>query len=172
LNFDLIAVPTTDTLINNPDFRSEERLFLKIEKLLDFQPEKLIIQTLDAENQAIRLASQSQYKDFFEQELKIRKALTYPPFSRIARLSFRHKERKKADYASRVTFEKLSMAAKSLGIESKVQIMEPTFAFAARERNLYTQIIIIKFHPSLDISQLLQYADSKWHTEINPLNLT
>ncbi len=171
-NFDLIAVLNADSLINVPDFRTEERLFYQIEKLLDFQPKNMIIQTYNPENQAIMTASQGNYKQFYDKELGIRKIFSYPPYSRLVKLTFRHKDRNKAAYEARILSEKLKMAIARMKLDQKVKLIDSHPSFVEKERGLFAFNIILKILPGLEeIRDILKYVPSNWSIDVDPRSI-
>ena len=78
-----------------------------MEKLINFEPKKLLIQTYNPENKLIEKAALGNYIDFYDNELKLRQALNYPPFFKLIKLTFRHNIKEKASYAAKITTEKL-----------------------------------------------------------------
>ena len=139
--FDLIGVLNADSLINAPDFKIEERLFYQIEKLLDFlpasrhgQPKNMVLQTYNPENRAILTASKGDYKDFYEKELETRRVFSYPPYSRLVKLTFRHKYKDKASYEARILNGKLKMAIAQMKLEQKVKLIDSHPSFVEKER--------------------------------------
>ncbi|MBN1797134.1 MAG: primosomal protein N' [Spirochaetales bacterium] len=99
LNFpkvSLVGIICADTSLHLPDFRASERTFNLIVQVAGragrFSPDgKVIIQTYQTENTAIKLASGHKIDDYYTGEIKIRKELGFPPFSRLVRLVFRGK---------------------------------------------------------------------------------
>ena len=83
LNFDLIGLPNIDALTALPDFRSEEGLFKQIQQIKDFEPEKIIIQTFEPENQVLKSAIEGNYENFYGSGLPTRKIFFFPPFLRL-----------------------------------------------------------------------------------------
>ena len=51
---------------------------------------RVIIQTYCPEHYAIQAASRHDYSAFYERELEYRRKFNYPPFSRLASLTFSH----------------------------------------------------------------------------------
>lgn len=81
----LVGILNADTLLNFPDFRSNERAFNMMEQVAGRagrhgSPGKVVIQTSDPENKVIAKVVAHDYTGFYEQELKARKATAYPPF--------------------------------------------------------------------------------------------
>lgn len=172
LNFDLIAIINADALTNIPDFKSEENLFYQIEKLVNFQPNKLLIQTYNPENELMEKAAKGDYEKFYDNELKLREALSYPPFYHFIKLTFRHKDRDKASYAARVTTEKLKMAIGRARSGKVTKIIEAVPAYIERERGLYLYNIFLKVRRDYpDINDLLKYAGPGWIIDVEPRSL-
>ncbi|HHU35644.1 MAG TPA: primosomal protein N', partial [Treponema sp.] len=93
----LVGIALADTGLHMPDFRAAERTFSLIVQVAGragryFPDGRVIIQTWSPENPAIVYASQCDLEGFYEQELVHRKALGFPPFSRLVRLVFRSKK--------------------------------------------------------------------------------
>jgi primosomal protein N' (replication factor Y) len=97
LNFrgvSLVGIILADTGLNLPDFRSLERTFALIVQVSGragrFSPDgRVIVQTYMPGSWAIRCAAEGKLEDFYRSELEARKALAFPPFSRLFRLVFR-----------------------------------------------------------------------------------
>ncbi len=84
----LVGVLLADQSLNIPDFRSSERTFQLLTQVAGRAgrrdlPGKVIIQTFNPEHYSITCALAQDYWKFFEKELELRKALGYPPFSRL-----------------------------------------------------------------------------------------
>jgi len=172
LNFDLIAIVNADALTNMPDFRSEENLFYQMEKLVNFSPKKMIIQTYNPENKLIEKAVAGDYVDFYNNELKLREVLNYPPFFKLIKLTFRHTNKDKASYAARVTTEKLKMAVARMRLENEIKMIEATPAYIEKERGLYFYNIFLKVREDYhDINELLKYVGPGWLIDVEPRSL-
>ena len=172
LNFDLIAIVNADALTNIPDFKSEENLFYQMEKLVNLSPEKMIIQTYNPENKLIEKAVAGDYIDFYDNELKLREVLNYPPFFKLIKLTFRHTNRDKASYVARVMTEKLKMAVARMRLGNEIKIIEATPAYIEREKGLYIYNIFLKVKEGHQgVNDLLKYAGSGWLIDVEPRSL-
>ena len=172
-NFDLIGVLNADSLVSNTDFKTEERFFYQIEKLLDFQPKNLVIQTYNPENNAILVASQRNYKEFYEKELEIRKMFSYPPYSKLIKLTFRHKDRNKASYGARILSEKLKMVIWQLKLNQKIKLIDSYPSSVEKERGLFAYNIVLKILPELEKTKdILKYVPSNWSIDVDPRSIT
>ena len=90
----LVGIISADTGLQLPDFRAAERTFNLIVQVSGragrFHPDgKVLVQTYMPENETIRLAAQADLDTFYRKELDARKALGFPPFTRLIRLVFR-----------------------------------------------------------------------------------
>jgi len=175
LKFDLIGVLNADSLINTPDFRTEEGLFYQIEKLLDFlpadrhsEPKNIYLQTYNPENRAILTASEGNYKDFYDKELETRKAFSYPPYSRLIKLTFRHKDRNRASYEARILSGKLKMAIVQMKLDQKIKLIDSHPSFVEKERGLFAYNIVLKILPELENTKdVLKYVPSNWSIDVD-----
>lgn len=91
----LAGVISADTSLNLPDFRAGERTFQLLCQVAGragrgFMPGRVIIQTYSPEHYAIRAASRHDYSAFYVRELEYRREFGYPPFNRLASLTFSH----------------------------------------------------------------------------------
>lgn len=179
IKFDQIGVLNSDSLINTPDFRTEERLFYQIEKLIDLLPvqtdlchQNIILQTYNPENLTILTASKGSYKQFYEEESKIRKLFSYPPHSRLIKLTFKHKSRDKASYEARILSERLKMALGQLKLDQKVKLIDSYPSFVEKERGLFAYNIVLKILPEFEsIKDILKYIPSNWSIDVDPRSI-
>lgn len=83
--FSMAAVLNTDVLLNIPDFRSAERAYQEITSIIDnTEPDgEVFIQTRMPQNYLYKSLKNYDYHMFFREELNRRKALLYPPFSKL-----------------------------------------------------------------------------------------
>jgi primosomal protein N' (replication factor Y) len=111
----LVGVVFADTGLHLPDFRAAERTFSLIVQVAGragryFPDSKVIVQTLRMEDPAITRSCALDVTGFFNAELKQRKALDFPPYSRLIRFTVRAKDEKRADAA----IKRLASLAKPL----------------------------------------------------------
>ena len=169
--FDLIGIANIDGLTTMPDFRSEEELFLQFYKILDFQPEEILIQTYNADSPAISLLTAGNYQEFYKRELPARKLFWYPPFVRLIKLSLRHHDPQKAAYEARILGEKLKMAISQRKLDQSVRILGPSPAFVPKERGLYIYNIALKIVPTQKPDEILRFVPSNWSIDVDPRSL-
>jgi primosomal protein N' (replication factor Y) len=84
----LVGVVLADTALALPDFRAAERTFQLLAQVAGRAGRggdagRVIVQTYNPQSPAIACARQHDYARFAEGELEVRRALGYPPFSRL-----------------------------------------------------------------------------------------
>jgi len=91
----LVGILNADNLLNFPDFRAHERSFHLLTQVSGRAGRKdktgqVVIQTSQPENQIIHFVQQCDYPTFFHQQLTDRKEFSFPPYSRLIALYFKH----------------------------------------------------------------------------------
>lgn len=84
----LVGVIAADLSLNLPDFRSSERTYQLITQVSGRagrgqKSGEVIVQTYNPEDYSIKCAASNDYYKFYEEEMKIRREMDYPPFSNI-----------------------------------------------------------------------------------------
>lgn len=85
----LVCVVMADTSLSIPDFRAAERTFHLLTQVggragRGTDPGRVLVQTYNPDSEPIRRVLAHDYAGFAETELKWRKALAYPPYTRMA----------------------------------------------------------------------------------------
>ncbi len=146
-NITLVGVLLADIGMNLPDFRSAERIFALLVQVAGRSgrgdsPGRVIVQTLDPENPLFRFLRSQDYYGFYRNELEVRRALRYPPFSRIARLLARGADRDRVVSAIRGLGEALSGSIRKSGAD--ISILGPSAAPLEKIGGNYRHHIILK----------------------------
>ncbi len=87
-NVTLVGVVSADTSLHFPDFRSGERTFQLLTQVAGRAGRgealgEVIIQTFNPDHYSIVKAKDHDFMGFYQEEIQFRKALGYPPFSRL-----------------------------------------------------------------------------------------
>lgn len=87
----LVGIVCADLSLSMPDFRAGERTFQLLAQVSGRagrgqSPGRVILQTYNPGHFSIEAARHQDYEAFFRQEIQYRKALGYPPFSRLIQL--------------------------------------------------------------------------------------
>ncbi|MGI6777026.1 MAG: primosomal protein N' [Acetivibrionales bacterium] len=88
-NVTLVGVIAADSLLNTGDYRASERTFQLLTQVAGRAgrgniPGRVVIQTYNTDNFSILAACNHDYDTFYNQEIKLRQELNYPPFTNIA----------------------------------------------------------------------------------------
>ena len=140
----LVGVINADTILNFPDFRSSERTYALLSQVSgragrSSKPGKVIIQTFNKDNYAISLSKSHDYESFYNEEIKIRKKLYYPPYSFIALIKVGGK-----DFSySLGEATKISNYIKK-NVKSEI-VLGPSVSSLSKINNIYYFEIIIKY---------------------------
>lgn len=174
----LVGVIQADTILNLPDFRANEKTYDLLSQVSgragrsDLKG-KVIIQTFNPDNYAIKLSKTHNYEEFYNEEMAIRKKLIYPPFTFISLVKVSGKE-----------FNTTIKEANKIGeyLRRKIDkeiVLGPSVASLSKINNIYYFEIIIKYKDKehmiklLNEVKLLTENNSKIHVEfdINPISL-
>lgn len=176
-NIDLVGIISADTMLNLSDFRAGEKTFNLLVQTLGRagrgEKGNGIIQTYYPDNYAIKAATKLDYKNFFQNEIKWRKELFYPPFSRLILLTMRSKNEILAKKEIYSIYEKISNINKVLKNFIILGPYKPDIY--KKYNNFYYQILIkIKLFDKID-SKILEILknykniNTKLSIEIDPL---
>jgi len=104
-NLTVVGILNADNLLNYPDFRAHERSFQLMEQVSGRagrrqKQGKVVIQTSDPSNKIIRLVLRHDYLNMFKMQAGERLAFNYPPFSRMVKISIKHRDRAQLNFYS------------------------------------------------------------------------
>jgi primosomal protein N' (replication factor Y) len=93
-NVTLVGIVSADVGLGLPDFRAAERTFQLLTQAAGRAgrgdlPGIVLIQTINPEHYAVRLASEQNYDGFYQKEIQFRKLMRYPPFAALANVLLR-----------------------------------------------------------------------------------
>lgn len=96
-NITLVGIICADLSLSFPDFRAGEMTFQVLAQVAGRAgrgtvPGKVILQTYNPDHFAIIAAQEQDFMKFFNQEIRFRKALEYPPFSRMLQIKISGKD--------------------------------------------------------------------------------
>jgi len=168
LKADLTAVVSIDTVLNLPDFKTSERIFEIIGRIMNMSNKEFLIQTYNPDNKIFNLAIENNFNTFYNEEIKDREKFDYPPFSEIIKLSYFHKNFLKAKNEAKILFEKIKTQVANYKISNiDFKMLGPTSAFIAKEKGLYKWNIIIKSKLTIrQRNKILIIIPSIWEVEV------
>ena len=142
-NVTLVGVVSADIGLALPDFRSAERTFQLLTQVAGRAgrgdvPGVVLIQTLNPDHYAIRMAAAQNYDAFFQKELQFRRSLRYPPFCFLASVLVRSQS---AEEALRLSTQLGMLLEKP---QEGLKIVGPAEAYVPRLKNEYRYQLLIK----------------------------
>ena len=183
-NVTLVGVLSADQSLYSNDFRSYERTFSLLTQVVGRAGRgeytgRAIIQTYTPENPVITLASKQNYDEFYNSEIKMRKAMLYPPFVDLCVICFSGQKQDKIFNAANDFFNMLKKLASEDYRELPLRVLEPSSATIMKLNNKYRYKLILKFRNSKRfqefISRLLiwfekekRYSEISVYVDINP----
>jgi primosomal protein N' (replication factor Y) len=153
LDFDrvsLVGILNADLLLKFPDFRAAERAYQLMTQVAGRAGRKnrrgkVIIQSRDPEGWLIRQVMDGNYEQVVSKELQERRQFAYPPFTRLIKLTFRHRESELVDYCA-AEFKK-----HLLTILPESDVLGPEYPMVARVKNRYHKNILLKVSRNKDV---------------------
>lgn len=145
----LVGVLMADLDLYGDDFRSMERGFSLLTQVVGRSGRgssagRAIIQTLKPDNPIIPLAAEQNYDKFFESEIKIRKAMLYPPFADICLVGFVGMSEVQVKNAAFKFFEMLKEKATGEYTDVPLRVLGPSAASVGRINRKYRYKLILK----------------------------
>ncbi len=186
-NVTLVGVINADQQLNNDDFRSQERTFDLLTQVVGRagrgQFEGIaVIQTCNPENDVIQIAARQDYDAFFNDELKTRKMLIYPPYCDICLIGFVGENEPKVRVASQKLTDRLKEKLSGEYNDLKIIALGPMTARVSKISNKFRYRLILKCKNTKRfralMSELLKYTgtdkvynDVSVYIDINPENI-
>ncbi|MFQ5447498.1 MAG: primosomal protein N', partial [Saprospiraceae bacterium] len=141
-NVGIVGVLSADQLLQFPDFRSSERGFQLITQVAGragrkAKRGKVIVQAMNVAHPVLREVLDNDFQAFYSREIMERKSFHYPPFTRLIKVTLKHK---KAEVLNRGT----SVFVKSLRQKLGQRVMGPSVPSVGRVRNYFLLDILIK----------------------------
>jgi primosomal protein N' (replication factor Y) len=181
-NVTLVGVVSVDAGLALPDFRSAERAFQLITQVAGRagrgeRPGRVLIQTYHPNHYALKHAAAQDYHGFYEEEIRYRKSLSYPPFVSLASILVH------GDDLGRMqaTAAEIRRALDGANAEQACRILGPAPAPLSRLRGEHRIQLLLKSRSRPRLRQVIDLALNEAATrgadmravnlEIDPVNL-
>jgi primosomal protein N' (replication factor Y) (superfamily II helicase) len=190
----LVGVISADNSLNIPDYRSSERTFQLLTQVAgrsgrgDYAGE-VVIQTYNPDHYAVSSALEQDFSKFARTEMELREVLFYPPYAKIVRVLFSHKNEEFLA-AEMIKIKPLTgkilqfycnpaQANKSDGKSQSVRILGPVPAPVHRINDRFRYHLIVKTTSVTELQHIVSYLISnmkisksiKIDTDIDPASL-
>lgn len=141
-NVGLVGIISADSLLSHPDFRVNERAFQLMEQVSGRAGRsdgvgKVVIQSHKLDHPVLQWVKDHDYRAFYQAELQARQHFNYPPFTRLIKLTCKHRNDKTNGLAAML----LSSLLEAI---PGVEVKGPAPALVPRIRNYYLQEVWIK----------------------------
>lgn len=180
----LVGILAADMSLNMPDYKASERSFQLITQVAGRAgrgeiPGEVIVQTYSPEHYTLEFTKKNDYEGFFKEELPLRKAMNYPPFSSILLINL---SSQKEELLINFT-EMLGREVKKVINEfENVEILGPCPCVISKIKEMYRWQILIKGEINEFIANIIKervydfskdvYNDIRITLDINPNSLT
>lgn len=137
-----VGVLNADTLLNFPDFRSNERAYNMLEQVAGRagrRKEKgsVVIQTVNPDHEVLKYVKAHDYASYYKAEIEDRAKFAYPPFTKVINIYLKNKDAVACDHAA-VTL------AKAMRQVFGERVLGPEKPFVSRVATWYLQSIMLK----------------------------
>ncbi len=156
----LVGVVLADLSLTIPDFRSAERTFQILTQVAgragrQGSKGEVVIQTYLPDHYAILASANHDYKTFYEEEIKIRQAFNYPPFSQLVKITTVHEKSEKAQIKARQLFQLLNEENAKPELQNVPTKITMFPAFIHKLQNKYRwNILLTGINPSLLVKRV------------------
>lgn len=138
----LVGVMQADSLLNFPDFRAHERSFQLLSQVAGRAGRtkdrgKVLIQAFNPEHLILQQVTTHDYDGMFKDEMEQRRQYGYPPFNRLIRFTFKHRNFETMQNGSR-------WFAKALEAQFNEGVLGPEIPPVGRIRNEYLSHVLLK----------------------------
>jgi primosomal protein N' (replication factor Y) len=177
----LVGIVLADIGLNIPDYKTLERNFQLITQVAGragrkSHTGKVIVQTYNPENLALKYSQTHDYENFFKYEITQRKLLKNPPFSQLCKIVFENRLLNDSKKSAEKTEQMLWRMVREKNLtEDSVEINSYP-AYLTRLRGKYRYIVLIKdktnsglIHKLLENLPKGYIMDEKLKIDIDPI---
>ena len=146
----LVGIICADLSLNFPDFRAGERTFQLLAQVSGRAgrgdlPGKVILQTYNPNHFSIAAAQQQDFIAFYEQEIPFRKALKYPPYTRMILLKISGRDQRQTEAVAQGIGENCrALQRRTKVFSSSIEILGPIVAPVPKISKRYRWQILLK----------------------------
>jgi primosomal protein N' (replication factor Y) len=157
----LVGIICADLSLSFPDFRAAEQTFQLLAQVAGragrgASPGSVILQTYNPDHFSIVAAKDQDFESFYNQELTFRKALGYPPFSRMIQLKISGKDKLKTQgQAERLGDLCRALKVKHPALYDRVELMGPIAASLTRIAGQYRWQMMLKDNHAKTLHQFV-----------------
>ncbi|MCI2048378.1 MAG: primosomal protein N' [Lachnospiraceae bacterium] len=156
-NVTLVGVLMADLSLNAGDYRASERTFQLLTQAAGragrgTRPGEVVIQTYEPDNYAVRAAAAQDYRAFYDEEIRYRQLLQYPPVCHMLAVQIQDRDE---DTALAAIGEVRGMLETEDGAGESI-VIGPSAAATSKLRDSYRFVVYIK---NAKYDKLVRYKD-------------
>jgi primosomal protein N' (replication factor Y) len=150
----VVGVLSADSLLSFPDFRTNERFFQLLEQVSGRAGRtnadgKVFVQLYKTNHPTIQFVKAHDFDGFYQSEMDQRLAYQYPPFTRLIKITLRHRNQETVmAAAAKLTEELISLP--------KTSIFGPSDPPVAKVRNHFLREILLKVNRDAQVMKELK----------------
>lgn len=180
-NVTLVGVIAADTSLNMNDFRAAERTFNLLTQVSGRagrgdKKGRVIVQTYESENYSILAAKEHNYDRFYNQEVKIREQLNYPPFCDIIIMNISGRDEKTVIESSKLIREIFNEQFQSFTdvlvlpeVPAPISKINKKIRWRIMIKCKLTEEINDKINNLLISKKIVKIKEVDWTIELNPV---
>ena len=151
-NVNVVGVVNADTILNFPDFRSNERAFNMLEQVAGRagrrkEKGEVFIQTTRPDEKVLEFVKAHDYQGFYNTEIEERRQYAYPPFTKVINIFIKNKNDMAASTAAVVFTKRL----RDIFGE---RVLGPERPFVSRVALWYVQQIMLKIEAGASMKKV------------------
>ncbi|HLR51748.1 MAG TPA: primosomal protein N' [Candidatus Avamphibacillus sp.] len=171
-NVTLVGVLSADSMLHLPDFRASEKTFQLLTQVSGRAgrhnlPGEVIVQTYTPDHYSVNLASQYDYNQFFQYEMKLRKTFRYPPYVFLVLITVSHQNQIKVIQTTQKIVQLLSQCVSEDAI-----VLGPTPSPIARIKDKYRYQCILKYKNEPNLRMYIKKILDQFNKEMQRDDLT
>ena len=158
----LVGIVAADMALNAEDYRAGERAFQQLVQAggragRGENPGEVVIQTYQPDHYAVTFAKEQDYEGFYEDEIKYREMLMYPPVGNLLGVQITGEEEKRVDKLSRVVSDMID----SMSIRKDIGKIGPANATLSKKCDIYRRVIYIKSNEYDNLIKVKDYIEQE-----------
>jgi len=161
LDFDhvsVVGILNADNMLQFPDFRAYERSYQLMAQVSGRagrknKQGKVVIQTKDTENFIVQQVITNNYSAMYKQQLEERRKFFYPPFTRLIKLTLKHRDNKVVDKAAYELVNRIKELP-------HLKVLGPTMPPINKIQNLFIRTALIKMHKGSQITPIKRQLEA------------
>ena len=150
-----------------PEYNGEESVLQLVTSLEKMSREGVVWQTYQPKHRIVEIFKKGDYSYFLKSELELRKKFRWPPFVKIAKITFYDKDKNRGKEQAHFAWDKLSRVC-----PEGITIFEPIESLSASLGGRYSWSIIAKIENDTSLekrNEFFSYIPSKWEIDIEPI---